>query len=116
MIELRNLDRWHEQGGQRTYVLRRVDHMIPPRKRRDVRNVMREIDRVVAGWVRGQGIVTSILAVLYAIGFTIVGMPLSVPINITTPASRSCWNLRASVGRRDGVSWKYGSLSGWAID
>ncbi|HET7292933.1 MAG TPA: ABC transporter ATP-binding protein [Vicinamibacteria bacterium] len=25
MIELRSVDRWHEQGGQRTYVLRRVD-------------------------------------------------------------------------------------------
>jgi ABC-type lipoprotein export system ATPase subunit len=25
MIELRNVDRWHEQGGQRNYVLRRVD-------------------------------------------------------------------------------------------
>ena len=61
-------------------LLRRIDHMVPPRKRRSVREIAREIDRVVAGWVRGQGIVTSILAVLYAIGFTIVGMPLSVPI------------------------------------
>jgi predicted PurR-regulated permease PerM len=67
-------------------VLRRVDHMIPPRKRREVRSIMREIDRVVAGWVRGQGIVTSILAVLYAIGFTIVGMPLSVPIGLLVGA------------------------------
>ncbi len=67
-------------------VLRRVDHMIPPRKRRDVRGVMREIDGVVAGWVRGQGIVTTILAVLYAIGFTIVGMPLSVPIGLLVGA------------------------------
>ncbi len=25
MIELRNVDRWHEQGGQRVYVLRRID-------------------------------------------------------------------------------------------
>ena len=67
-------------------LLRRVDHMIPPRKRREVRNVMREIDRVVAGWVRGQGIVTTILAVLYAIGFTIVGMPLSLPIGLLVGA------------------------------
>ncbi len=63
-------------------LLRRVDHMIPPRKRPEVRGVMREIDRVVAGWVRGQGIVTAILAVLYAIAFTIVGMPLSLPIGL----------------------------------
>jgi predicted PurR-regulated permease PerM len=67
-------------------VLRRVDHMIPPRKRRAVREILGEIDRVVAGWVRGQGIVTSILAVLYAIGFTIVGMPLSVPIGLLVGA------------------------------
>ena len=63
-------------------LMRRIDHMIPPRKRRELREVAREIDRVVAGWVRGQAIVTSILAVLYAIGFTIVGMPLSLPIGL----------------------------------
>lgn len=63
-------------------LLQRIEHMIPPRKRRTVREVAREIDGVVAGWVRGQGIVTSLLAVLYAIGFTIVGMPLSLPIGL----------------------------------
>jgi predicted PurR-regulated permease PerM len=67
-------------------LLRRFDHMIPPRKRRAVREIAREIDRVIAGWVRGQGIVTAILAVLYAIGFTIVGMPLSVPIGLLVGA------------------------------
>ncbi len=67
-------------------LLRRIDHMVPPRKRSDVRSIMREIDGVVAGWVRGQGIVTAILAVLYAIGFTIVGMPLSLPIGLLVGA------------------------------
>jgi predicted PurR-regulated permease PerM len=67
-------------------LLRRIDHMIPPRKRRAVRNILTDIDRVVAGWVRGQGIVTSILAVLYAIGFTLIGMPLSVPIGLLVGA------------------------------
>ena len=51
-----------------------------------MREVAREIDRVVAGWVRGQAIVTTILAVLYAIGFTIVGMPLSLPIGLLVGA------------------------------
>ncbi|MCX5744634.1 MAG: AI-2E family transporter [Proteobacteria bacterium] len=63
-------------------ILRRLDHMIPPRRRGEVREVAREIDRVVAGWVRGQAIVTSILAVCYAIAFSIVGMPLSLPIGL----------------------------------
>lgn len=67
-------------------LLKRIDHMIPPRRRHEVREVAREIDRVVAGWVRGQAIVTTILAVLYAIGFSIVGMPLSVPIGLLVGA------------------------------
>jgi predicted PurR-regulated permease PerM len=67
-------------------LLKRIAHMIPPRRRSEVREVAREIDRVVAGWVRGQAIVTSILAVLYAVGFTLVGMPLSVPIGLLVGA------------------------------
>jgi predicted PurR-regulated permease PerM len=63
-------------------ILRRLDHMVPPRRRADVREVARDIDRVVAGWVRGQAIVTSILAILYALGFTLIGMPLSLPIGL----------------------------------
>jgi predicted PurR-regulated permease PerM len=63
-------------------ILRRIDHMVPPRRRADVREVARDIDRVVAGWVRGQAIVTSTLAILYALGFTLVGMPLSLPIGL----------------------------------
>ncbi|CAN5819654.1 AI-2E family transporter [soil metagenome] len=63
-------------------LLRRLEHMIPPRRRGEVREIVKEIDRVVAGWVRGQAIVTSILAVLYAVAFSLVGMPLSVPIGL----------------------------------
>ena len=63
-------------------LLRRIDHMVPPRRRAEVREIARDIDRVVAGWVRGQAIVTSTLAVLYAAGFTAIGMPLSLPIGL----------------------------------
>ena len=63
-------------------LLRRLDHVVPPRRRADVHEVARDIDRVVAGWVRGQAIVTTTLAILYALGFTAVGMPLSLPIGL----------------------------------
>jgi predicted PurR-regulated permease PerM len=63
-------------------LVRRIDHMIPPRRGRVVRETARDIDAVVAGWVRGQAIVTTILAILYAIGFKLVGMPLSLPIGL----------------------------------
>jgi predicted PurR-regulated permease PerM len=64
------------------HLIQRLDHMIPPRRRGEVRELFREVDRVVAGWVRGQAIVTSILAVLYAVGFTVVGMPLSLAVGL----------------------------------
>lgn len=64
------------------HFLKRIDHVVPPRNRAAVREIAHEIDRVVAGWVRGQAIVTLILAALYSIGFTIVGMPLSLPIGL----------------------------------
>jgi predicted PurR-regulated permease PerM len=63
-------------------LLRRLDHVVPPRRRANVREVAHDIDRVVAGWVRGQAIVTTTLAVLYALGFTAIGMPLSLPIGL----------------------------------
>ncbi|MGE5186540.1 MAG: AI-2E family transporter [Acidobacteriota bacterium] len=68
------------------HLVRRIDHMIPPRRRREVREIVRDIDAVVAGWVRGQAIVTTLLAILYAIGFTAVGMPLSLPIGLLVGA------------------------------
>lgn len=63
-------------------ILRRLDHTIPPRRRAEIRELARDIDRVVAGWVRGQAIVTTTLAVLYAAAFTVIGMPLSLPIGL----------------------------------
>ena len=63
-------------------LLRRINHMVPPRRRAGVREVAHDIDSVVAGWVRGQAIVTTTLAILYAIGFTAIGMPLSLPIGL----------------------------------
>jgi predicted PurR-regulated permease PerM len=67
-------------------LLKRIDHMFPPRSRHEAREIAREIDGVIGGWVRGQAIVTTILAVLYAIGFSIVGMPLSLPIGLLVGA------------------------------
>jgi predicted PurR-regulated permease PerM len=63
-------------------LLHRIDHMIPPRRRREVREIGREIDGVVAGWVRGQAIVTTTLAILYAVGFSLIGMRLALPIGL----------------------------------
>lgn len=66
---------WH-------HIQDRVKKIIPPRSRARVTAVFGEVDGVVAGWVRGQATVTTILSVLYAIGFTIIGLRLAIPIGI----------------------------------
>ncbi|MFW5740189.1 MAG: AI-2E family transporter [Myxococcota bacterium] len=43
---------------------------------------MTAIDRALSGFVRGQGVVALILAVLYAIGFYIVGLPLALLVAV----------------------------------
>ena len=41
-----------------------------------------EMDSAVSGFVRGRIVICSILAVLYAIGWTIVGVPYAIPLGI----------------------------------
>ncbi len=64
------------------HIKARLTRIIPPRKRGKVLDLLAEVDGVVAGWVRGQAIVTSLLAILYAIAFWIVGVPLAIPIGL----------------------------------
>lgn len=64
----------------------RIIKVVPPRKRTRVKDLLSEIDGVVSGWVRGQAIVTSLLAVLYALAFWIIGVPLGVPIGFLVGA------------------------------
>ena len=64
----------------------RLARMVPPRRRASVLSILAEIDGVVAGWVRGQATVTIILAVLYAIAFSVVGIHLAIPVGLLVGA------------------------------
>lgn len=63
-----------------------VVRMVPPRRRTWMLDLMSEIDDVVSGWVRGQAIVTTTLALLYAIAFWIIGVPLGLPLGLVVGA------------------------------
>ena len=71
------------------YLLRDFDLMMaaavalmPPSIRDRIVPMAREVDLVLGQFVRGQLIVMAILGALYAIGFSLVGVPLAVPIGI----------------------------------
>lgn len=64
------------------HIVARLRSMIPPRHRGPVVEIVVEIDGVVSNWIRGQFMVTSILAVLYASFFYPLGVPLAIPIGL----------------------------------
>jgi len=58
----------------------RVKELIPPYMRDGVLEKLREMDRVLSGFVRGQLVICLILAALYSLGFVIIGLELAIVI------------------------------------
>ncbi len=73
------------------YLLRDWDRMVaavarvvPPRALPVVRRLAREVDEVLAGFLRGQGLVCLFLASFYALGLALVGLEYGVIIGLLT--------------------------------
>lgn len=56
--------------------------LVPPRWAARVEQRAGELDVAVSGFVRGQLLVAAIIAVLYAVGFSIIGLPLAIPVGL----------------------------------
>lgn len=61
-----------------------AEQLIPRRYVPTVRETAGEIDRVLAAWIRGQLTVVTILAILYSVGLSIVGIKMAVLIGTLT--------------------------------
>jgi predicted PurR-regulated permease PerM len=59
-----------------------LDNMVPPRHREDVRMLARDIDRALAGFVRGQSAVCLFLGAWYALGLTLIGVNFGFLIGV----------------------------------
>ncbi len=57
--------------------------LIPPYTRNPIVEKFREIDSIIAAFVRGQLTMAVIMAVLYSIGFIIIGIDLSIVLGVT---------------------------------
>lgn len=68
-------------------LLRRVDELIPRRVHARARAIAREIDRVLAEWLRGQLLVVAIMSVYYVCALWLAGLPFALPIGILTGLS-----------------------------
>jgi len=59
-----------------------VDGWLPPRHIELIHRELREIDHILAGFVRGQALVCLSLAVIYGAGLTLVGLDLGLVVGI----------------------------------
>ncbi|MDX1693613.1 MAG: AI-2E family transporter [Ketobacteraceae bacterium] len=66
---------WHQ-------MVARVDSLVPHRHRAEVRKVFVEIDRTLAGFVRGQGTVCLLLGIFYAVGLSLVGLRFGLLVGL----------------------------------
>ncbi len=60
-----------------------VDNLVPPRHRPVVRQIAKEIDQAMAGFLRGQSLVCLFLGVWYSLGLSLVGLNFGLLIGIT---------------------------------
>lgn len=65
-------------------LLERIDVLIPRRVHARVRGVAREIDAVLAEWLRGQILVIAIMSTYYVIALWLTGVEFALPIGIIT--------------------------------
>jgi predicted PurR-regulated permease PerM len=62
----------------------RVDELLPREHAETIRGLAREINEVLAGFLRGQGLVCLFLGVFYAAGLSLVGLKFGLIVGIVT--------------------------------
>jgi predicted PurR-regulated permease PerM len=86
------------------HLIERVDAWLPRHQAETIREQMREVDRMLAGFVRGQSSVCLLLGVFYAAGLTLAGLEFGLLIGLAAglltfiPYVGSAVGLLASVG------------------
>jgi predicted PurR-regulated permease PerM len=64
-------------------MVKTVDSWMPVRQRETIRAIAHDIDRAIAGFVRGQALVCLILGTFYAVGLTVIGLNFGALIGMT---------------------------------
>ena len=64
-------------------VVARFDSWLPRRYQGVLRAQIREVDRILSAWVRGQAMCCMLLAIFYALGLSIVGLELGLVVGLS---------------------------------
>src|SRR3546814_1311583 len=63
-------------------MIARADDSLPRRHQETIRQLGREVDETLAGFLRGQGTVCLTLAVFYAVGLTLAGLDFGLTVGL----------------------------------
>lgn len=63
-------------------MMRKADDLLPRPQREEIRGVLRDIDRAMAGVIRGQGSVILVLCIYYGTALTLVGLNFGLAIGL----------------------------------
>ncbi|HET6346708.1 MAG TPA: AI-2E family transporter, partial [Myxococcota bacterium] len=103
------------------YLLRDFDRLtaalkdlVPHPARPAVYGRMAEIDTTLAAFVRGQLMVGGILAVLYAVGFTLIGLPLGLLVGVITGMGNMVPYVGSAVGLTAATLMAFLGWHGWS--
>lgn len=105
-------------------ILARLGSWVPPRYRGYVFEKARTVDRLIAGFLRGQLLVAGCLGVLYAVGFSVIGIDLAIGVGLLAGALALIPYLGNVVAVTSatllcvlqfGFGWELGAVLGWYV-
>jgi predicted PurR-regulated permease PerM len=103
---------------------RRLLEWAPPRHRPYLLEKARTVDRLVSGFLRGQLLVATLLGVLYAVGFSLIGLDLAVGIGLVAGVLALVPYLGNAVALtlattlcvlKFGLDWHLAAVVGWYV-
>jgi predicted PurR-regulated permease PerM len=92
-----------------------VDSWLPPRHAETIRAQLREINRILAGFVRGQALVCLTLALIYGIGLTVVGLDLGLLVGIGAGFLSFIPYVGSITGFIVSIALAFGQAQGWML-
>ena len=95
------------------HIVARLDSWLPEDSAVTVRAKLGEIDRVLAGFARGQATVCLILAAFYGIGLTVIGIEFGLVVGIATGLLAFIPFVGATTGFLVSIGLAFAGTGGW---
>ena len=99
-------------------IVARVDHWLPRAHRTTIRGLLGQIDKALAGFVRGQALVCLVTGALYAVSLTVAGLQFGLLIGVAVGALTILPIIGASIGAVVTIGFaaiQFGTWEGTAI-